>query len=359
MIPLFAIHSLTFLLRASQLGQPCVVNMSASDNQGPHDGTTLGERFLDNLLLTPGRAITVSAGNSNNTGSHAAGTITATGGSANLVLNYNALPAGQNHNSDDIEIWYDGHDRFDVTLTIPTSPITVVGPVTPGNSMNKLLPNGVQVQIDSTLNDPRNGDNLISIIIMVPEGQDLANGGWNIALNGTTVINGNFQAWVDRNNRGSSSWQPPLLQEDQLTLGVPSTALRVITVGSHDKTSPTPNIDSHSGRGPTRDGRIKPEIATIGKSLVAPLPRNMNQPLAGQPLYTSPPNLADGTSFSAPLVGGACALLFQCRGGTASWANLKQILENIAGTTGVSVPSNSFGFGFLLMGSGCTAPLLM
>jgi hypothetical protein len=93
-----------------------------------------------------------------------------------LVLNYNALPAGQNHNSDDIEIWYDGHDRFDVTLTIPTSPITVVGPVTPGNSINKLLPNGVQVQIVSILNDPRNGDNLISIIIVVPPGQDLAMG---------------------------------------------------------------------------------------------------------------------------------------------------------------------------------------
>jgi hypothetical protein len=44
---------------------------------------------------------------------------------------------------------------------------------------------------------------------MVPAGQNLAVGGWTIALNGTTIINGNFQAWVDRNNRGLSSWQPP------------------------------------------------------------------------------------------------------------------------------------------------------
>ena len=61
--------------QAAARGQPCVVNMSNSDNQGPHDGTMLGERFLDNLLLTPGRAITLSAGNSNNTGAHAAGTV--------------------------------------------------------------------------------------------------------------------------------------------------------------------------------------------------------------------------------------------------------------------------------------------
>lgn len=39
--------------RAAALGQPCVVNRSGSDNMGPHDGTTLGEQFLDNLLLTP------------------------------------------------------------------------------------------------------------------------------------------------------------------------------------------------------------------------------------------------------------------------------------------------------------------
>ena len=73
--------------RAAQLGRPCVINMSTSDNQGPHDGTSLGEQFLDNLLLTPGRAITLSAGNSNNSAAHAAGNVPA-GGTANLVLNY-------------------------------------------------------------------------------------------------------------------------------------------------------------------------------------------------------------------------------------------------------------------------------
>jgi hypothetical protein len=338
--------------RASLLAQPCVVNMSASDNQGPHDGTTLGERFLDNLLLTPGRAITLSAGNSTGTGSHASGTVPM-GGTINVVLNYNAPSVG-NHNSDDVEIWYDGHDRFNITLTIPTIPTTVVGPVTPGTSNNTLLPSGVQVQITSVLNDPRNGDNLISIIMIVPAGQNLPTGGWNMGLNGTTVINGNFEAWVDRNNRSLSSWQAPFLQESQITLGVPSTGLRAITVGNHDKTSPTPNISGSSGKGPTRDGRIKPEIATVGTAITAPLPRNMNQSLPGQPLYTSAN--ANGTSFSAPIVAGACALLFQCRGGPATWANLKQILEIIAGTTGLSIPSNSFGFGFLQMGTGCITP---
>ena len=42
--------------------RPCVVNMSLGDNLGPHDGTSLLERGLDNLLGGPGRAFVKSAG---------------------------------------------------------------------------------------------------------------------------------------------------------------------------------------------------------------------------------------------------------------------------------------------------------
>jgi subtilisin family serine protease len=332
--------------RAQQLGQACVINMSASDNQGPHDGMTLGEQFLDNLLLTPGRAITLSAGNSNGTAAHAAGNVPM-GGTANLVLAY-AAGAG---NSDDIEIWYDGHDRFDVTVTIPTSPATVIGPVSPGAVASAALPNGVNVQVVSVLNDPRNGDNLVSIIFTVPFGQTIPAGNTTIALSGTTVINGSFQAWVDRNNRFVSAFQAPFLQEGSLTLGIPATARRPITVGNHNKTAPTPAISGSSGRGPTRDGRVKPEIATVGTSVMAARSRDMNAAAPGA-LYVG----MSGTSMSAPLVAGACSCLFQCRGATATWANLKQILEDTAGTTGLAIPGNDFGYGFMRVGTGCAAP---
>lgn len=341
--------------RAAQLGQACIVNMSASDNQGPHDGMTLGEQFLDNLLLTPGRAITLSAGNSNSTGAHAAGNVPA-GGTSNLVLRY--ITADTNgdgvaelpSNSDDVEVWYDGHDRFAVTVTVPTVPATVIGPVNPGAVANAVLPNGINVQVTSVLNDPRNGDNLISIILAVPTGQSIPLGNITIALSGTIVINGAFQAWVDRNNRGLSSFQAPFLQEGALTLGVPATARRPITVGNHNKTGPTPAISGTSGRGPARDGRIKPEIASVGTAVTAPRSRNMNAAAPGA-LYVG----MGGTSMSAPLVAGACACLFQCRGAATTWANLKQILEDTAGVAGLAIPGNDFGFGFMQVGTGCAA----
>ena len=81
----------------------------------------------------------------------------------------------------------------------PTAP--AIGPVAPGGASSATLPNGVQVQVTSVLNDPRNGDNVISIIFIVPAGRSIPLGNTTIALNGVTVINGSFHAWVDRNNR--------------------------------------------------------------------------------------------------------------------------------------------------------------
>jgi hypothetical protein len=333
---------------ATALGQPCVVNLSNSDNQGAHDGTSLGERFLDSLLDTPGRAIVLSAGNSNNTASHAAGNVTTgVGNTVDLVLRYDP---GTNV-SDAVEIWYDGHDRFDVTVTLPSGASS--GVVAPGVSPPPLNASGIKVQVTSVLNDPRNGDNVISILFVVPNGQSIPAGNTTIRLAGTTVVNGAFHAWVDRNNRGRSRFTT-FLQEDTLTLGVPATARRAITVGNHDKVAP-PGIYKTSGRGPSRDGRVKPEIATVGMGLdelhgvTAPKSENRTTAAAGGRYVEML-----GTSMSAPLVAGACACLFQCRGANTTWADLKQILQDTAGAAG---PVNAFGYGFMQIGTGCEGPM--
>jgi hypothetical protein len=263
---------------------------------------------------------------------------------ANLQISYMAGATAD----DVIEIWYDGYDRFDVTITLPTVPLTVIGPVTPGTGASGSTPGGeVQIEVDSGVNDSRNGDNVISVVFIVTPGQQIPVGDTTIRLNGTTVINGAFQAWVDRNNRNQSDFKAPFLREDETTLGVPATAKRPLTVGNHLKVNMT-QIDANSGRGPTRDGRIKPEIATFGTSVTAPCSKDRNDATPVNPYIAT-----TGTSMSAPLVGGVCALLFQCRGATSSWANLKQILLD---TAIVTAPQNAFGYGYMQVQAACTAP---
>lgn len=348
------------------VNEACVVNLSDSDNQGPHDGTSLGEQFLDALLLAPraanqgGRAITLSAGNSTGTYSHARGTVKA-GQVLALVLNYNSIGADFPRNNDAIEIWSPAGTPLPVTVTVPgTAGSTVLPTVNPNTQLTATV-GGIEVIVTSVVGDARNGDNLIQILIFVGAGKNIPTGHWMIELDNGSGADVAFDAWIDRNNRGFATWAassnrnipgPRELGEQAVTLGVPSTAQGPITVGSHDKPSPPlkPDvaISPSSGLGSTRkDAYTKPDLAAVGESVLAPFPTN----LLTRNSY--PYEWVSGTSFSAPIVAGACAVLFERDGTNQTCSQLKAKLTGpltqAAMPPGPAVPDVGFGFGPLRM----------
>ena len=321
--------------RADLLGQPFVVNMSLGDLQGPHDGTSLGERFLDNLLTSPGRAITLAAGNWNGDWRHAIG-VTVLGQDTNVQFEF----GGGARVSDAIDLWYPGPDRLEASLLVqdpPHGPDTLVlGPVLPGQLQEVTLANGVKIALNSglgALGAAGNGDNHIAITFSVPLGQRLPKGVWTLRLHGSSVTTGGFQAWLDRNNP-AANFLPPYRHENEGTLGEPATARGAITVGAHDKQQPI-RVAGFSGRGPTRDLQPKPDVLATGTSITAPAIRHRN---------LSPPNAPDylggknGTSYAAPLAAAACALLFECMGPTKTCADLKTVLQARATPLGGGPP---------------------
>lgn len=321
---------------------PCITNASLGDNLGPHDGTSLAEQFIDNILTTPGRAVTIAAGNANQDGKHATGNVP-NGGTLNVNFN---VPVGTN-GADTIEIWYDGQDRFDLSIVPPGA--AAIGPFIPGSGPSSNVVGTAMVTVTSVLNDPRNGDNLIRIILQAVGGGNIATGNWQIQLSGNSggnpsVINGLWHGWIDRNT--GITWVTPTA--DDLTLGTPATCRRAITVGNHFKTGGQ-TVHNTSGRGPTRDGRIKPEIAAPGMFIWAPRSRDMTSASPGA-LYRS----GSGTSMAAPHIAGALALLFQCRGAGLSVQDAKYILQNLANTTAIAtIPSPAFGWGRARVANAC------
>jgi hypothetical protein len=305
--------------RAAALNQPCVVNMSLGDLQGAHDGNSLGERFLEGLLAEPGRAITVPAGNFNGDWRHAAGTVQQ---DQEEIVKIEF--GGGAKKSDAIELWYPASDRFEASFVLPDG-VTVVGPVVPEGVEQVDLGNGVKISLVSTLAGPLSTANCVAVYVSVEPGAKIPTGTWRLRLKGTQVVGGGaFQAWIDRNNK-YANFREDHRVEDQGTLGVPGTARGVITVGAQRKGQP--EVAAFSGRGPTRDGRAKPDLIAVGTSLTAATAVNRNLAAPGSPEYRGGNN---GTSYAAPLAAAACALLFECLGPNTTCAQIMAELRTRA-----------------------------
>ena len=88
------------------------------------------------------------------------------------------------------------------------------------------------------------------------------------------------------------------------TVGSPGCARKVITVGATDDVDA---IASFSSRGPTQDGRQKPDICFPGVGIAAPRAAGTSMGSVVDDHYTR----ASGTSMATPHASGAAALILQ------------------------------------------------
>lgn len=88
------------------------------------------------------------------------------------------------------------------------------------------------------------------------------------------------------------------------TIGSPGAAEKVITVGA---STDRDRIARFSSRGPTADGRLKPDLVAPGSNIVAARAAATSMGRVVNDMYTS----ANGTSMAAPHVVGLCALMLQ------------------------------------------------
>lgn len=293
---------------AEAAGMPCVVNLSLGANTGAHDGMGLLDQALDALLVVPGRAVTVSAGNNHGSGIAYSGTVTDAGP---LTFGWRFDTADKSHNILRIYSARDGClPRLRLSLARGNAQGQAAVP------MGRLDDSVVEITaageiIGFATDAPRvpSADGSLGLleIRLRPTGRNEV---WLITLqveaeNGGASVD--FHAWIERDDvqTKDSSFFDPLPAEEGCTLGSLACAGRPICVGAYDRLGR--GAAAFSSRGPTRIGAEKPDLVAPGTGITGPAARGGEWPRQSAAFE------ADGTSAAAPHVAGLVALMFQLR----------------------------------------------
>ncbi len=332
------VDGVRFVFEAAQAeGRPAVVNLSLGGHGGPHDGTSLFEQAIDALLDRPGRAVVVAGGNEGNKKIHV-GSDVRTPTTWTLVAEAATVA---------VNFWYTPRATFSLTVRAPTGETVSASP---GAQRTWVTPAGTVWIDNSVLPDPRNGDKTATLLI-----SGTAPGSrWSITW--TPVWGGGrVDGWVES---PASGWF--VEGDNTMTIAEPGNARRVITVGAYVSKTEWSSLAgpqrgdgevgalaTFSSRGPTRDGRLKPDLAAPGAWIASAKSRAAQ--FADR--YTLPDGehaMLLGTSMAAPHVAGVVALLFS-RWPHLAWTEVKEVLVQGARADAFvgPVPSHAWGAGKL------------
>lgn len=335
-------RALTYAVnKARELAMPLAVNLSFGNTYGAHNGSSLLERFLDNVSEIGRTVICVGSGNEGASGGHVGGSLRAERGNRRSVegglrteegfgrdtggglqadtqmtdaVNINdatvteqgtsvEMTVGAYESGLNVQLWKEYADRYLVTVVSPSGAAFEADTDRPGKQIYRLG----QTQILFYNGEPApymTGQELYFDFLPAAGYRYLEQGVWTFQLRPLRVVTGNYTFYLPSAAVRSADTRFVRPTPD-VTLTIPSTASGVITVGAYD-----PVYEAYadfSGRGylyqeqvnsRTSDAFVKPDLVAPGVGVIAPDRDGGYAPVTG-------------TSFAAPFVTGAAALLMQ------------------------------------------------
>ena len=272
--------------KAEMLQMPVSVNISFGNTYGAHNGTSLPERFLDAAAQIGRTLISVGTGNEGAEAGHTSGFV--------REGEETSVPLGvqERQGAFSLQIWTDYTDVIGVTIKTPSG--ERVGPIREVMGAQRFLTGKTEILLYYGEPSPYSGLNEI-FMEFLPVDDYVNSGEWNIILVPEQIVTGRFEMWLPASytlNEGTAFFYPT----EELTLTIPSTASRVLTVAAYD--ADTMSYADFSGRGRKSQNNQKPDLAAPGVNVVS---------VQGEEGYAS----FTGTSFAAPFASGGAALLME------------------------------------------------
>tara|TARA_R110002096_G_scaffold13623_2_gene47996 strand:- start:849 stop:2690 length:1842 start_codon:yes stop_codon:yes gene_type:complete len=284
--------------------QAMVVNLSRGDHVGGHDGSTLLESQFG-VFSGDGRdsgvCVVKSAGNVGNRQGHTSTEVPFNG---KKTIDFQILKDGIPP-SLCVELWFESCFPMEVTAISPDKREVATLTVKPGvepKAEGQTTAKKNQVLLTSNRYDSDNGATRVSLRIHPGEGMTgYETGTWTIRLRRLLSFNretARVDAWLDLRDSPVLTPMRFVRSTNDMALTIPGTADHLITVGAVIRADRPKVAAPYSSQGPTRDGKPKPEICAPGSNI------------RGAKAHTKTGLMTvTGTSFAAPQVSGAIALL--------------------------------------------------
>lgn len=282
--------------RGIYYGKSVAINLSFGNTYGAHDGSSLLERYLDNVSEIGKTVICVGSGNEGAAAGHVAGMLTME--KENSIVE---LAVALYERAVNVQFWKNYGDEIELSLKAPDGMVFQIPLLKMGKQTLQVLDTTILIYVGEP--KPYSVDQEI-YFDFIPKNQFLDSGIWTFQMKPVKLISGDYYFYLPSENvlnAGTRFFRPT----PDVTLTIPSTASKVITVGAYNS-----RFDAYadfSGRGyvdkryeliESGGGGIKPDLVAPGVNITAPM-RN-----GGYMGVT-------GTSFAAPIVTGAAALLME------------------------------------------------
>ena len=329
--PWSALLALRYIIAvARELKRPVVVFEPLGSNMGSHIGNGIVEQSINNYSSQSGTVVVVPTGNQGNTDTHTEGIIESAGDIKDIEIR-----VGEKQKNLPIEIWVNKPNRVKLSIVSPSG--EVIDNLEAKNTNNeriKFLYEGTEMIVNFTSPELSTGDSLIFI-----RAYNLKAGIWKFRLTGQYIVDGKYYAWIPQRELIDSETKF-LNSVGYTTLTLSSTSSGAISVAYYNQDDNS--VISESGRGYTRYGMIKPDIAAGGFNAI------VTNPGGGTAVIS-------GSSVAGAVVAGCCALILQWAVVDKNYPDIyaaqikTYIISGAKGRPGDVYPNKEWGYGMFDM----------